>query len=158
MALTLDAARAAIRDRIATPLGISVDEAACGIHAIVNETMAGAARAHQLERGKAHPPCPCSPLAGAGPVHGYRVAQAFGSPRLLVPLGAGIMSTVGFLSAPISFDFVRPWRSELSTVDWPHALDLLAQMTGEGHALLAQAGLSADDLRAEWTVDMRYVG
>jgi N-methylhydantoinase A len=51
MALDGAAARDAIRCVVAEPLGLSIEEAAWGIHQIVNETMAGAARVHTLERG-----------------------------------------------------------------------------------------------------------
>src|SRR5205807_200090 len=50
--LDLAAAREAIKGRVADRLGISVEEAAWGIHQIVNESMANAARIHTLERGK----------------------------------------------------------------------------------------------------------
>ena len=57
-------------------------------------------------------------LAGAGPVHGYRVAAALGSPTMIVPAGAGVMSAIGFLAAPVAFDFARSFPSRLDTMDW----------------------------------------
>src|SRR5205085_8387801 len=46
LAIDLAAARQAIKERIADPLGISIEEAAWGIHQVVNEGMANAARIH----------------------------------------------------------------------------------------------------------------
>jgi len=158
MALNLEATNQAIQERIASPLGLSTEQAAWGIHQIVNETMAGAARSHILERGKDPRTQPLFAFGGAGPVHAYRIAQALGSPRLIVPLGAGIMSTVGFLSAPAAFDFVRPWRTTLDGVDWGHADSILSQMTAQGRNLLSASGVSEQDIRVEYSVDMRYVG
>lgn len=158
MALDLAATRAAIRDRVAVPLGISEEEAAWGIHKIVNETMASAARAHVLERGKDPQTQPMFAFGGAGPVHAYRIAQSLGSPRLIVPLGAGIMSTVGFLSAPVSFDFVRPLRCQLESAEWPRGVELLRAMEAEGVALLQQGGLAQSQMTVSYAVDMRYVG
>ena len=158
MALNLDATKAAIRDRLAVPLGISEEDAAWGIHKIVNETMASAARAHVLERGKDPKTQPVFAFGGAGPVHGYRIAQALGAPRLIVPLGAGIMSTVGFLSAPVSFDYVRPARFELGTTDWTRGRSLLQTMEDEGRAMLLASGLQSTEITAVYSVDMRYVG
>jgi len=75
-----------------------------------------------------------------------------------VPLGAGIMSTLGFLTAPTAFDFVRPWRVELGKVDWARAEEILGQMEAEGRALLAASGIANNEMTVERTVDMRYVG
>lgn len=158
MALDLAAARAAVHQRIAAPLGLSVEQAAWGIHEIVNQTMADAARAHVLERGKTPGNQPLFAFGGAGPVHAYRIAQALGSPTLIVPLGAGIMSTLGFLSAPVSFDFVRPWRAEVASLDWQHVDHLLHQMQAEGRALLAASQIAGSDVTVEATVDLRYIG
>src|SRR5205807_7898841 len=45
------AATAAAVKRVSDPLGLSLSEAAWGIHTIVNENMAAAARAHIVEKG-----------------------------------------------------------------------------------------------------------
>ena len=158
MALDPEAARSAIGDRVADRLGISVEEAAWGIHQIANENMANAARVHALERGKDPRRFPLFAFGGAGPVHAYRMALSLGSPMLLAPLGAGVMSTVGFLSAPLAFDFVRSWVSELAAIDWDEANRLFAEMAGEGEALLAASGVAADEITHRREVDMRYVG
>ena len=111
--IDLAAARRAIEERVAAPLGLSVEEAAWGIHQIVNESMANAARIHTLERGKDPHSFPVFAFGGAGPVHGFRIAKALGSPALIAPFGAGVMSAFGFLTAPLAFDFVRSWRGRL---------------------------------------------
>lgn len=68
------------------------------------------------------------------------------------------MSTVGFLSAPTAFDFVRPWRTALDGLDWRRADDILSHMTAQGRNLLKASGIHEDDIRVEYSVDMRYVG
>ena len=68
------------------------------------------------------------------------------------------MSTVGFLTAPLAFDFVRSWVTELEDVDWNRAGDLFADMEAEGLKLLASSGISADEVTHRREVDMRYVG
>jgi len=158
MALDLAATRRSIQDRIASRLGMSIEQAAWGIHQIVNETMASAARAHIIERGKDPHSQPLFAFGGAGPVHAWRIAQALGSPRMIVPLGAGIVSTLGFLSAPTAFDFVRPWRTTLETLDWQRADEILSMMAAQGRNLLNISGIAERDIRVEYSVDMRYVG
>jgi N-methylhydantoinase A len=158
MQLDLDGARRAIEREIAQPLGVSVEEAAWGIHQIANENMANAARVHALERGKDPHRFPLFAFGGAGPVHAYRIALALGAPALLAPLGAGVMSTVGFLSAPLAFDFVRSWRAQLHDLDWVRANALLGEMRAEGQELLERSGVPGDAISYRREVDMRYVG
>ena len=158
MALDVAAARGAIEREVAQPLGLSVEEAAWGIHTIVNENMANAARVHAVERGKDPTALPLFAFGGAGPVHAVGVAAALGSPALVAPLGAGVMSALGFLTAPLAFDFVRTWRCTLEDADLDRVNDLLAEMEEDGAALLAQSGLGADDIAHERYADMRYLG
>ena len=158
MGLELEATRNAIQKKIADPLGISIEDAAWGIHQIANENMANAARVHALERGKDPRRFPMFAFGGGGPVQAYRIALSIGSPELLVPLGAGVMSTVGFLSAPLAFDFVRSWPTQLDEVDWNRAGRLIAEMEKEGESLLTESGVSKADIQHTRTVDMRFVG
>lgn len=152
------AARRAIAERIAEPADLSLEEAAWGIHQVVNESMANAARIHTLERGKDPHSFPVFAFGGAGPVHGYRIAKALGSPALIVPFGAGVMSAVGFLTAPLAFDFVRSWPGRLDAMDWQRANALLGEMEAEGQALLEQSGVSPAHIRHQRMADIRYVG
>lgn len=158
LTLDLPAAREAIKQRIAEPLGLSVEDAAWGIHQIVNESMANAARIHTLERGKDPRRFPVFAFGGAGPVHGFRIAKAIGSPALIVPFGAGVMSAIGFLTAPLAFDFVRSWPGRIDRMDWRKANSLLAEMEADGQALLEAAGVPTEHIRHQHQADIRYVG
>lgn len=158
MRLDVEAARQAVARQVAHPLGMTVEAAAWGIHQIANENMANAARVHALERGKDPRRFPLFAFGGAGPVHAYGIAAALGSPVLLVPLGAGVMSTLGFLSAPLAFDFVRSWAVGLAGIEWERANRLLAQMEAEGERLLVGSGVKSAEITHRREVDMRYVG
>ncbi|HEU5226719.1 MAG TPA: hydantoinase/oxoprolinase family protein [Ktedonobacteraceae bacterium] len=156
--LDLIAAQQAIKERIANPLGLSLEEAAWGIHQIANESMANAARIHTLERGKDPHRFPIFAFGGAGPVHGFRIAKALGSPSLIVPFGAGVTSAVGLLTAPLSFDFVRSWPGRIDRLDWQKVNMLLAEMAAEGQELLEAAGVPTEQIRHRREADIRYVG
>jgi len=156
--IDLEAAKRAIKERIAGPLGISIEEAAWGIHQIVNESMANAARIHILERGKDSHRFPVFAFGGAGPVHGFRIAKILGSPALIVPFGAGVMSAVGFLTAPLAFDFVRSWPGRIDSLDWQEANALLSEMEAQGLALLEKSGVLSEHISHRRVVDIRYVG
>ena len=88
-ALDVEAARTAIRRRIAEPLGMSVEAAARGILAIVDNNMLGAIRVVSVERG--HDPRDFSllPFGGAGPLHGGALARLLGMTNDRRAAGAG---------------------------------------------------------------------
>src|SRR5919199_3318107 len=144
--------------RIADPLGLSVTQAAWGIHQLVDESMASAARVHAIERGKDPRSLPLFAFGGAGPVHGFGVARILHSPRLIVPFGAGVTSTVGFLSAPLAFDFVRTFYGQLDRIDWQHVNNLFQDMRGQGDAILARSGVPAGERSMTRQADLRYAG
>jgi N-methylhydantoinase A len=157
MQLDLEAARNALR-RLGQRLEMTVEQVAWGIHQIVNENMANAARAHLGERGKDPRRLPMYAFGGAGPVHGYGVAEILRLPTLISPFGAGVGSTFGLLAAPLAFDFVRSAYSRLDDLDWQFANSLLNEMAEEGRKVLEGSGLSSRDISYQRTADMRYVG
>jgi N-methylhydantoinase A len=157
MQLDVAAARSAL-GRLGRRLGMTVEQVAWGIHQIVNENMANAARAHLGERGKDPRRLPMYAFGGAGPVHGYRVAEILRLPALISPFGAGVGSTFGLLAAPLAFDFVRSAYSRLDELDWQFANSLLNEMAEEGRKVLESSGLASGDISYQRTADMRYVG
>src|SRR5262249_46452433 len=80
------------------------------------------------------------------------------SPRLIVPFGAGVTSTVGFLTAPLAFDFVRSFVGDLDGVDWDRVNQLLAEMAAQGDAILARSGVASEERHFVRHADLRYVG
>ena len=155
MWLDRDAARHAIAERVGKPLGLDPVEAAWGIHQLANESMAGAARIHAIERGKDVERFPIFAFGGAGPVHAFGVARILQSPSVIFPLGAGVMSAVGFLVAPLSFDFVRTLPGVLDALDWGAIAGTVAEMEAEGRAILGRT-IAADQIRFRRFADMRY--
>ena len=158
MALDSEAATRAIETRLAGPMGMSVTRAAQGIHEVVNENMATAARMHAAERGVDIRGSALVAFGGAGPVHAYRVAKLLGVPRVVCPLGAGVMSSIGMLVAPKSFDSVQSYISRLDSVDWDHVSSIYEVMESSAVELLTEAGVEAGDIGMERSADMRYVG
>ena len=158
MALDAESARRAIETRLADPIGMSVTRAAQGIHEVVNENMATAARMHAAEQGVDIRGSAIVAFGGAGPVHAYRVAKLLGVTRVVCPLGAGVMSSIGMLVAPKSFDSVQSYISRLDGVDWDHVSSIYEVMESSAIELLTAAGVETGDIRMERSADMRYVG
>ena len=157
MKLDVEAARQALAG-VAAELDMRVEEVAWGIHQIVNENMANAARAHLGERGKDPRELPMYAFGGAGPVHGCNLAELLHLPTMISPMGAGVGSTFGLLAAPLAFDFVRSAYSRLDEMDWSFVNGLFDDMCAEGRVILEQSGLGPDEIIYERTADMRYTG
>lgn len=158
MPLDAEAAYRAITDRIAKPLGLEPIEAAWGIHQVVNENMASAARVHAIERGKDARRYSLFAFGGAGPVHACHVARILDMSHVICPMGAGVASAFGMLCAPLAFDFVRSYYATLETIDWAHANALLESMEAEGRQLLQVAGVEPPALHVARRCEMRYAG
>jgi N-methylhydantoinase A len=156
MRLDVEAARAAIREHVGEPLGLTVEEAAWGIHRLVNEDMGSAARVHAAERGHDATGLPLFAFGGAGPVHAFGVGAALGTTTVIVPAAAGVMSSVGVLAAPLAADAVRSRLEPVDDRTLARVEPLFAEMeTGNAEVLSAA---SATDVTHERSVDMRYVG
>ena len=158
MRLDVDAARQAVEATVARPMGLTLTDAAWGIHRVVNENMAGAARVHGIERGKDLRAYPLFAFGGAGPVHAWQVGRILKVPRVLVPFGAGAMSAYGLLAAPLAFDFVRTASQRLDAADWSQINRLYEEMEAEGRAILRGASVPEDKVRIRRTAEMHYTG
>ncbi|MEL6206371.1 MAG: hydantoinase/oxoprolinase family protein [Pseudomonadota bacterium] len=151
------AARAALTQDIARPLGADTDTAARGVSEIVDESMASAGRMHAVESGKDLGTRTMIAFGGNGPLHATRVARRAGVSRILVPEGPGVGSALGFLRAAVSFDIVRSRHTLLDTLD-PCAIDgLFAEMRAEAQAVV-RAGAPDGSLAETRCAHMRYRG
>ncbi|MDB4896368.1 MAG: methylhydantoinase [Firmicutes bacterium] len=157
MSLDAEAAREAI-GRVARPLGLSVTEAAWGIYQIVSENMAAAARVHIVEKGQDPRRFDMVAFGGAGPAHACQVARILGQSEVIAPLAAGALSALGFLVAPISFDFAVSNPMTLDHMNWDSLNAVFADMEERGRAMLVEAGVSPDEVVITRTADMRLVG
>jgi N-methylhydantoinase A len=157
MPLDKSASEGAIADKVAGPLGTSPLEAAFGIHDLINETMAAAAKTHIAEKGGNPNIVTISAFGGAGPVHAYGLAKKIGAPRILVPPLAGVGSALGFFTAPVAFDLTRSHRVSLDEADFNEIESLFSELEDEGTAILKQAGKD-ENIIFERTLMMRFVG
>jgi N-methylhydantoinase A len=158
MQLDLAGVRRAFKDGVARELKIPEMDSALGVQRIVDETMAAATRMHLAEKGRDPRRYTLIAFGGAGPVHAYNLARLLKMKRLVVPLGAGVASALGFLVAPPATDMVRSYVARLERLDWDHVNALFAAMTEEGSRLLREAGADPAKITLKPTADMRHVG
>lgn len=153
-----DLAAQAIQRHVADPLGLSLVEAASGIHRIVCEHMATAAKIHAVEKGRDVRRCTLMAFGGAGPIHAREVARRAGCREILVPTHAGVFSAFGLLVAPMKVDRVRTRFARLADMDWAAAEALLQDLEDALRAELVDAGVPAAEVRFRRSADMRYLG
>jgi len=157
MKLHKEAARKGIEERIAKPLGVSSIQAIWGIHDLINETMAGAAKTHIAEKAGNPKIVTVAAFGGAGPVHAYGLAKKLGAPRLIVPPFAGVGSALGFFTAPRAFDLVRSHKVSLEGADFDDIEGIFKNMEAEGARTLQKTGRE-EDIIFERSLDMRFIG
>jgi N-methylhydantoinase A len=157
MKLDAAGARRGIEERVARPLGVPFLDAVWGIHDLINETMAAAAKTHIAERGGNPQLVTVAAFGGAGPVHAYGLAHKLGAPRLVVPPNAGVGSATGFFTAPRAFDLVRSHKVPFEAADFTKLEALFRELEAEGERTLRTAGATGQVAFAR-TVEARFVG
>ena len=158
--IVLDVApvREAIDESLSGPAGLGTTDAAAGVHAIVNNNMAAAARRHIAEKGRDPRRYALVATGGAGPVHAYGLAKLLGIRHIICPLGAGVSSSLGFLIAAPATDRVHSHVSRVEAVS-THAVNTFYDaMAKDATEALVEAGGNAETITIERRVEMRYVG
>jgi N-methylhydantoinase A len=157
MKLDLAGARRGVEEKVAAPLGVSYLQAVWGIHNLINETMAAAAKTHIAERGGNPQVLTVAAFGGAGPVHAYGLARKLGAPRLIVPPNAGVGSALGFFTAPRAFDLVRSHKAPVASADFGEIEKLFRAMEAEGERTLRKAG-ALTGIEFSRSIDARFIG
>jgi N-methylhydantoinase A len=155
-ALDVEAARTAVRTHIAEPLGLSMEAAARGILAIVDNNMVGAIRVVSVERG--HDPRDFSllPFGGAGPLHGGALARLLGIPTILVPPGPGVLSALGLLVSSLKAEFTRTCLQKAGAFDANEVARVYGELGREAVAWLDQEDVPQDARRVSLYASLRY--
>jgi N-methylhydantoinase A len=134
--LDLDAARRAIRERIAEPMGLSLEEAAWGMLRMINAHMTNGIRVVSVQQG--HDPRDFALVAfgGNGAVHAGRQAEDLGIGTVLVPRMAGALSAYGGLFADAQVDHLMTWVGRCDGADTDALNRILAELRGRGARVL----------------------
>ena len=150
--------RRAISDGVAKPLELETLRAAWGIHEIVSEDVARAFRIHASERGFDYRSGSMVAFGGSGPLHALSIARKLKIPRVVFPVGAGVMSALGLLISPLAFEMARSRRIHVADIDAADFSATFAALEEEATAYLLSAGVAKGDIRLKRRLDMRYQG
>lgn len=150
-----EAARRAV-GTVAEGLGMSVEEAAEAILAVVNENMHAALRVVSVERG--HDPREFGLVAfgGAGPMHANALGRLIRSRSVIVPPTPGVMSAFGFLSSDIQNEFPETYlriAEETPAAELRQTIEGLIEGADEW---LDGEGVESDEKRFDLFADCRY--
>jgi N-methylhydantoinase A len=153
----MPAARAAL-ERLGKRVGLSLTQAAWGVHDVVNENMASAARVHIAERGRDPRDYSLLCTGGAGPVHAWGVARKLGLSQIVCPPAAGVASALGLLVAPARVDRVATVGLRLDR-DSPATLERASQrLEDDARAVMADTGLKLETATVKRLADGRFLG
>jgi N-methylhydantoinase A len=156
MPLDVERARRAVEERVARPLGLGLEAAACGILDIVNNNMVGAIRLVSVERGHDPRDFALVPFGGAGPLHGGDLAGLLGMRTVVVPRHPGVLSTFGLLGTEVRNDYARTSLQKPPDYDVAAVAAVYAALEGQAERWLADEGVPHAERRLLRLADLRY--
>ena len=158
MRLEAAKARAAIEAAVARPLGLDVPEAAEGIIRVIDVKMEEAIKAISTMRGHDLRDFMLLAFGGAGPLHAGRIARDLGMAGVIVPLYPGVFSAIGLLMSDVKHDYIRSKLTPLSEISPVDVNGMFERMVAQALDELRDDGFSAEQIRIERALDMRYAG
>jgi N-methylhydantoinase A len=157
MALDVQAARRAIDEHIARPMGLTIERAAAGMYRVACNNMAQGVREVTIKRGFDPREFPLIPGGGAGPIHGCLICNELEIPLQIVPREASVLCAFGMLMCELRHDFVRTFVARLESLDWARMSALVGAMADEGRRQLGDERIAPERQRIELRLDCRYV-
>jgi N-methylhydantoinase A len=158
MRLDVEAARAALHERVAEALGMEVTAAADGILRIAVTAMSYAVKGVTTERGLDAGDFALVAYGGAGPLHAVEVAREIGIRTVIVPTAPGVFSAFGMLFSDLRYDFVRTWFTPLEDAPFEGIERVYRELEDDGRAAIAAAAVKPSKITVKRAADMRYVG
>jgi N-methylhydantoinase A len=158
MKLHPEMAGRAIREHVAAPLDISLEEAASGIIRVVNASMVRGISVSSTERGYDVRDFTLLPFGGAGPLHAVELAEDLGMSRVVVPVFPSTLSAVGLLVANTRHDYVTTLAKTEEELVAEQVLAAFKDMEERGRAQLRAQHVVDEMIEIRWSADIRYEG
>ncbi|MBT8078435.1 MAG: hydantoinase/oxoprolinase family protein [Gammaproteobacteria bacterium] len=156
--IDVELSRKAIENEIAEPLGMSLLEAALGMHAIVNSNMAQTLRLVSIKRGHDPRDFVLIPFGGAGPLQGGRLAENASIHRILVPPTPGVLSAMGLMLAPIQHEALASFEIPATEVTLEKLQQMFAPLDEQNSRKMTNDGVDSSASTTEYFAEIRYVG
>jgi len=156
--LQRDKAAAAIMDKIARPLELTLQEAALGILTIANFNMSLSVRAVSVEKGYDPRDCILVPSGGGGALHATAIARELSVPQIVIPSMPAHFSAFGMLLADLKHDYVQTFVRELADTTAGEIADAFAVLEKSATDTLMEEGAKPQQVSLRRFLDMRYRG
>jgi N-methylhydantoinase A len=150
------AAEAAIRKRLAEPLGIEARAAAAAVIDVVNHAMAEALKIVSVQRGHDPRAFTLAAFGGAGPLHAAALADELGLSQIICPPVPGAFSALGLIGTDLKRDYVRTVYATTANADPAELEAAFAALERQGAGMLDRAGIAPGRRRFERAIDARY--
>jgi N-methylhydantoinase A len=158
MRLDVEAAKCALLERVAKPLGMDATAAADGILRIAATAMSYAVKGVTTERGLDAGDFALVAYGGAGPLHAVEVAREIGIRTVIIPTAPGVFSAFGMLFSDLRYDFVRTWFTRLEDAPFDRIERIYRDPENEGRAAIASSSVEPQKITLKRALDMRYMG
>jgi N-methylhydantoinase A len=158
MALDRQLATDAVRQGLAEPLGLSIDDAAEGLLRIANANMVAAIRLITVERGYDPRDFTLIAFGGAGPLHAVDIARELEMPEVIVPAYPGVTSALGLLFVDPLDDFSWAFVRRQDELDVREVASIYDEIGDRVLTSLELQGVEREQLVLERSLDLRYIG
>lgn len=158
MSLDRRAAQAALEEKLARPLNVTLERAAAGMLQVATSAMANAVRHVTLERGLDPRDFTLVAYGGGGPLHSASVAKELSIGKIIIPNAPGHFSALGMLMADLRRDYVQTLFERLDDLAMSQLEAQFKALEDEGRKALLESGIALDRIAFERAADMRYVG
>lgn len=158
ISLLVDDARRAVREEIAEPFGMDVDEAALAIRDLIDNKMAGAVRTVSIDKGLDPRDFALVGFGGAGPMHACNVADELGVSTVIFPNNPGLTSSLGCLLSDLKHDYVRSIVVDYHSLEVERVNAIVEELMERGRSDLEDEAIPPEDREFVVSFDMRYQG
>ncbi|WHH58103.1 hydantoinase/oxoprolinase family protein [Petroclostridium sp. X23] len=148
----------AIKNKIADPMHMTVEQAAQGIISVVNSNMARAVRVITVEKGYNPSDYVLVAYGGAGPLHAAHLAQEIGINTVLIPPSPGTLCAFGLLTADIKKSYVRTSLLGYDEATPELINGILGTLMEQGNEWLVSEKVELENRKFHNIAEMRYVG
>jgi N-methylhydantoinase A len=155
MTLDIEAARAAFKEKIADPMGMSVDQAAFGIYRVAAAQISDLIHGITVERGLDPRDFVLHAFGGSCALLAGVFGRELNVKRIIVPYTAAVNCAFGLVSADIVHEYAHTTTRRVP-VPAEEINVLYEPMTERALAQLGEEGFTGDDVQLEWSVDLRY--
>lgn len=158
ISLDVEAAKEAIRNKIARPLNLSLEEAAEGIIKVINASMIRGIRKVSVEKGYDPREFSMICFGGGGPLHSLELAEGLGIPTVVVPIFPGVNSALGLLAADFRYDYSQAFLKKTEKLELDSLNKAYKDLEARAIEQMLNEKISRENIVILRSVEMRYFG